>query len=385
VNQQLRKSLLEYHRTHSFVLYESFPLVTNDSTVLFTNATVTPFKHFFGDQDVTPHNYALIQQCLRVGGGAGGLETAQHDPNYSSLFEMFGCGLFNCAYPVAVKYFIDMLGHIGLPKAKLRFTVPETSHFTDALIKNGIESSSIFAINENGEFWQEWRFGKNGLVGNGLTAIFAREDHHVISVGEMVSNPQSFVEIGNLIHIHGKAEGSKVIPVAHDGFDVGIGIERLVIALEGKTLYELSPFRELIEIVAKSLKTLGVNDLSTGTLRVVIDHLRSIVALTQEGVSPGNKQQAFVLRKLIRSLLEIIWLSVGRIVSSAEIVSAFAEFDSPRQSLLIVKIVSEEERVFRETLMRGKIFLTKNPLVTLEVLMDTYGIRSSLLPLINGS
>ena len=100
---------------------------------------------------------------------------------------------------------------------------------------------------------------------------------------------------------------------------------------------------------------------------------------------PGNKQQAFVLRKLIRSLLEIIWLSVGRIVSSAEIVSAFAEFDSPRQSLLIVKIVSEEERVFRETLMRGKIFLTKNPLVTLEVLMDTYGIRSSLLPLINGS
>lgn len=385
MNQQFRESLLEYHRIRGFVLYESFPLATDDPTVLFTNATVTPFKHFFGNQDVTPHNYALIQQCLRVGGGAGGLETAQQDPNYSSLFEMFGCGLFNCTYPVAVKYFIDMLGHIGLPKAKFRFTVPEESDFTDALIKNGIESSSIFAINENGEFWQEWRFGKNGLVGKGLTAIFAREDHHVISVGEMVSNPRSFVEIGNLIHIYGKAEENKIIPVAHDGFDVGIGIERLAIALEGETLYGLSPFRELIEIVAKSLKTLGVNDLSMGTLRVVTDHLRSIVALTQEGVSPGNKQQAFVLRKLIRSLLEIIWLSVGKIVSSAEIVSAFAKLDSPEQSLLVVKIVSEEEGIFRKTLERGRIILAKNPLITPEALRDTYGIRQSLLPLIGES
>ncbi|MSR79045.1 MAG: hypothetical protein EXS59_02780 [Candidatus Taylorbacteria bacterium] len=384
MNQLLRKSLLEYHRIRGFVLYESFPLVTDDPTVLFTNATVTPFKHFFGNQDVTPHNYALIQRCLRVGGGAGGLETAQQNPNYSSLFEMFGCGLFNCAYPVAVKYFIDMLDHIGLPKAKLRFTVPEGSDFTDALIKNGIENSSIFAINENGEFWQEWRFGKNGLVGKGLTAIFARENHHTRSVDEMINQPQSFVEIGNLIHIHGKAEAERIIPVAHDGFDVGIGIGRLAIALTGGTLYELSPFRELVEIVAKSLKMLGVDDLSTGTSRVVTDHLRSIVALTQEGVIPGNKQQAFVLRKLIRSLLEIVWLSVGKVVSLAEITSAFAEFDSPGQSLPVVKVVIEEERIFRETLERGRVILAKNPLLTSEILRDTYGIRQSLLPLISG-
>lgn len=385
MNQQLRKSLLEYHRTSGFVLYESFPLVTKDPTVLFTNATVTPFKHFFGERDATPHNYALIQQCLRVGGGAGGLETAQQDPNYSSLFEMFGCGLFNCTYLIAVKYFIDMLGHIGLPKTKLRFTVPEESDFTDALIKNGIESSSIFSINKNGEFWQEWRFGKNGLIGKGLTAIYSREDCHIASVSEMASEPQSFVEIGNLIHIHGKTEGEKVIPVAHGGFDVGIGIERLAIALEEKTLYELSPFRELVEIVAKYFKAFGVNDLNQGTLRVVTDHLRSIVALTQEGVIPGNKQQAFVLRKLIRSLLEMVWISVGKIVSSAEIVSAFAEFDSPGQSLLVVKIVSEEEQIFRETLERGRIILAKNPLLASEILRDTYGIRKALLPLISGS
>lgn len=365
-------------------MYESFPLVTDDQTILFTNATITPFKHFFGNQDIVPHDYALIQQCLRVGGGAGGLNTAQNNPNYASLFEMFGCGLFNRTYPAATKYFLDMLDHVGLSKGKLRFVVPEESAFTDALVVNGIKDSAIFSINENGEFWQDWRFGKNGLIGSGLTAIFAREDVRVVSISEMVENPLSFVEIGNLIHIHGKAEGKEVVSVAHEGFDVGIGMGRLAIAMEGKTLYELSPFRELVEIVTKHLKTLGADDPAHGTVRVVIDHLRSIDVLIKEGIRPGNKQQAFVLRKLIRSLFEIIWLFVGRIVSLTEIISACAEPGSSEQTLLVIKIVGEEELIFRETLERGRFLLIKNPSLSPQVLKDTYGIRKPLLSLING-
>lgn len=385
MNQQLRTALLEYHRSCGFVLHESFPLVTNDPTVLFTNATITPFKHFFESPDVTPHNYALIQRCLRVGGGAGGLETAQKNPNYSSLFEMFGCGLFNCSYSEAVKYFIEMLDHIGLPKEKLRFTIPEGSDFASALALNGVERSSIFALNKNGEFWQEWRFGKNGLVGKGLTAIFARDGRCVESIDEMIGNPQIFVEIGNLIHIYGQAEKGEVIPVAHDGFDVGIGVGRLAIALEDKMLYELTPFRELVEIAGASLKTMGARNLTVGVSRVVTDHLRSIVALIQEGVIPGNKHQAFVLRKLIRSLLEIIWLSVGGILSSRSLILAFAELDSPNHSRLVATLVNEEERIFKETLERGRVILAKNSSLSPEVLRDTYGIRQSLLPLISES
>jgi alanyl-tRNA synthetase len=381
VNRSLRDSLLEYHRMRNFVLYESFPLVTDDQSVLFTNATITPFKHFFENRNIVPHDYALIQQCLRVGGGAGGLETARHDPNYSSLFEMFGCGLFNRTYPVAAKYFLEMLQHVGLPKRNLRFVVPGKSIFADSLLENGIESSSIFTINENGDFWQDWRFGKDGLVGRGLTAVFARENIRVRSIDEMVGEPLSFVEIGNLIHIYGKAEGAEIVPVAHEGFDVGIGMARFSIALEGKTLYELSPFWQLVEIVTKCLGTLGVGNMTQGTTRVIVSHLRSVVALIQEGVIPGNKRHAFVLRKLIRSLLEVVWLSVGRIVPSEGTISAFAESVAPEHLALLVKIVGEEERVFREALERGKLFLVKNPSAPEETLRDTYGIRRSLLSL----
>lgn len=380
--KQIKESLLAYHQARGFTLYESFPLVTDDPTVLFTNATITPFKHIFGDRDATPHNYALVQRCLRVGGGAGELETARADPNYSSFFEMFGSGLFNCSHRAATKYFLDMLVHIGLPKAKLRFTVPETTMFATALVECGVDESSIFAINENSEFWQEWRFGKDGLIGKGITAIYANDDVRVVSIDEMANAPQSFVEIGNLIHVYGKAEGERVVSILHEGFDVGMGVERLAIILQGKTLYELAPFCQLIEVVAKHIKVLGGKDADSGTLRIVVDHLRSINALIQEGLGPGNKQQAFVLRKLIRSLLETLWLSVGRIISSVEIVRAFAELDVSGSTALVTKIVCEEERIFRMTLERGRNVLTKNPLLDPEVLKGTYGIRQSLLPLL---
>lgn len=382
--RNLRKVLLDYHQSRGFVLYDSFPLVSKDPTVLFTNATITPFKHFFQNPDVIPHDYALIQQCLRVGGGAGGLETAQKDPNYSSLFEMFGCGLFGRSYTEAVRYFLDMLGEVGLPKESLRFTVPDRSEFADALVVNGVERSSVFAITENGEFWQEWRFGRNGLVGKGLTAIFARDGHRVESVEEMVSSSR-FVEIGNLIYVYGRAVGETIVPAVNKGFEVGIGIGRLAIAMEDKTLYELDSFRQFVEVVETQLKALGVAQPTAGLSRVVVDHLRSIEALVEEGVIPGNKHQAFVLRKLIRSLLEIIWLSANKIRVSENLVRAFSELNTPAYSRLTIMVVKEEERTFMETLERGRAILAKNPSLSSEALRDTYGVRQSLVPLIRGS
>ncbi|MEK7113737.1 MAG: alanine--tRNA ligase-related protein, partial [Patescibacteria group bacterium] len=245
---EIKNTLLEHHRTRGFVLYDTFPLVSNDPTVLFTNATITPFKHFF-DGDVVPHNYALVQRCLRVGGGAGELETARINPNYSSLFEMFGSGLFGCQHQEAVEYFISMLMSVGLLRKNLRFVVPEGSPFSAALLAHGVAESSIFTIRENGEFWHEWRFGKDGLIGSGLTVVFARNNTEAKSADEMAANHETFVEIGNLIHVYGRVSGNEILPIPHEGFDVGMGVSRLAIILQNKTLYELPPFNGLTEVV----------------------------------------------------------------------------------------------------------------------------------------
>jgi alanyl-tRNA synthetase len=43
----IKSSFLEYHQNNGFETHESFPLVIEDPTVLFTNATITPFKSMF--------------------------------------------------------------------------------------------------------------------------------------------------------------------------------------------------------------------------------------------------------------------------------------------------------------------------------------------------
>ncbi len=378
---EIKNTLLEYHRTWGFVMYDTFPLISNDPTVLFTNATITPFKHFF-DGDVVPHNYALVQRCLRVGGGAGELETVRINPNHSSLFEMFGSGLFGCQHREAVEYFIGMLVSVGLPRKNLRFVVPEANPFSAALLAHGVAESSIFTIKENGDFWHEWCFGKNGLIGNGLTVVFARNNMEAKSADEMAANHETFVEIGNLIHVYGRVSGNEILPIPHEGFDVGMGVARLAIILQNKTLYELSPFNELTEVVAAQMASLANKSVDSGTLRVIVDHLRSIDALIQEGLRPSNKQHAFVLRKLIRSLLEITWVTAGRIVSPTGMVSTFARYDTPDTAPLVESVVGEEERTFRKVLEQGRRVLAKNHGLDPETLRDTYGIRQSLIPLI---
>lgn len=377
---EIKRALIGYHRDLGFVLYDTFPLISDDPTVLFTNATITPFKHFF-DSEIIPHNYALVQRCLRVRGVVGEMETARANPNYCSLFDMFGSGLFGCDHKEAVVYFIGMLAAVGLPVRNLRFVVPESGHFFDALRASGVAKSSIFTINKNGGFWQEWRFGKNGLIGSGLTAVFARDNAEAKSVDEMVVDPETFVEIGNLIHVYGKISDNDTLPILHDGFDVGMGTDRFAIILKDKTLYELQPYKGLTEVVITQMDLLTGNSVDIGTIRLVVDHLRSINALVQEGLLPGNKQHAFILRKLIRSLLEIVWVSAQRIISPMEMVSAFARHDAHGIATTVANIVSEEEHTFRKVLEQGHNVLAKNPGLDPETLKSTYGIRQSLIPL----
>lgn len=379
----IKEVLLEHHRKLGFVLYDTFPLISNDPSVLFTNATITPFKHFFDGDDV-PHNYTLVQRCLRVRGWSGELETVRANLNYSSLFEMFGSGLFGCEHREAVEYFIGMLSFVGLSTENLRFIVPASSHFSKALLAMGVDESSIFPIVENGEFWHEWRFGRNGLVGSGITAVFAHGGKKAKSVDEIVTDHISFVEIGNLIHVYGKDSNGEVAPIQHKGFEVGIGVERLAIILENKTLYELSPFNELLNVVELQMFALTKEDVDQGTLRVMVDHLRAIDALVLEGLRPGNKQHAFVLRKLIRSMLEIVWITAGKLVSSTDLVMAFSNSDMPGIASIVTDVVGEEECLFRRVLERGRKVLAKDPALDPVTLRDTYGIRQSLIPLIQG-
>ena len=78
--------------------------------------------------------------------------------------------------------------------------------------------------------------------------------------------------------------------------DTGMGLERTLMVLNGKdNVFETDLFKLVIELIKKS----GDN-VSDESARIVADHLRTATFLIADGVLPGNKDQGYVLRRLLR-------------------------------------------------------------------------------------
>lgn len=376
----INSKLIAYHRDRGIRIYESFPLISSDPTLIFTNATITPFKHLFTEQGAA-HNYGLVQHCLRVGGGAGDPSLARISANYSSLFEMFGSGCFGLSHTEAVAYFIEMLTHVGIPFNELWFTTPVDGPFRSAIIEYGVDQHKVFSLKENGNFWHSWKFGKGGLLGSGITAVHVPSYTTVSTLDDLIVQPEVCIEIGNLIHIFGRDDGEgKVVPIPNQGFEVAMGSARLAIILEQKTLWELPSFCELINATTSALADYIGEAPDQGTARIVTDHLRTISALILNEVLPGTKRESFVLRKMIRAYCEFVWLAAQKISQTSDVVRSFAVTFSPETSSKIVRVICEEERLFCVTLERGARVLRNGTCTDPDELMSTYGVRASLVP-----
>ena len=379
---EINRKLLDYHREHGFRIYNSFPLVSDDPTLIFNNATITPFKYLFIEEE-TPHDYALVQQCLRVGGGAGNPDIARIEANYASVFEMFGSGCFGRTHHEATKYFVDMLTHIGISHKELHFTIPAGSQFYEAVIACGVDASKIYPIIMNGQYWHTWRFGKNGLVGSGLTAVHVRPQVVIKSLEELASHPEACTEIGNLIHVFGRENNGNTESIPNQGFEVGIGSARLAIIMERKTLWELASYHEIFAATKAAIELRTKRPIDNGFVRVIADRLRTISVLVMNGVKPGNKREDFVLRKMIRSCCELVWIETMEAGSIANIVHDFCNVFMTEHLALIIETVVAEELQFRAALQRG-IRVFQNGTCTDPVkLMDTYGLRQQLIQILS--
>jgi len=374
--QEIKLAFLQYHKKRGYRIFGSFPLVLDDPTVMFVNATITPFKHWFTDPAENPENYALIQRCFRMG-GASELDSVGIDPYYHTFFEMFGSGIFNINHTEAIQYLLDLLITLNLDKERLYFTIPNDRKFKKGLEINGISKSRIFILETNGVFWQEWKFGKFGPVGKGLTVIYSHSDKEINSVNQMTTNPDRFIELLNLIYIYGQeAQDGKIVPVANSGFDLGGGIERFAATIQECNNYQIDSIKPFVKIITELFENQDY-DLDEATARILTDHLRAICILIDEGLNPSNKKHGYVLKKLIRRSLELVWISANQIISIEIPTEKFCE----RLGLNVINtsnIIREEDEAFRGTIQRAEHILKKQPNIHPDVLWDTYGLSPKL-------
>lgn len=168
-----------------------------------------------------------------------------------------------------------------------------------------------------------------------------------------------FMEIGNNVFMaYRKVAEGKFELLEHPNIDHGSGLERIAAAkLNDPDVYKISLIWPIIE---KLEEISGKKyDSHTESMRVIADHLRAATFLAVDGCVPSNKQQGYVMRRLIRrAMVKAFDLGVEQnfmeqiVPVIADLYhSDFPEVADNRDN--IVAVLIKEEKAFRQTLRKG--------------------------------
>jgi alanyl-tRNA synthetase len=166
--------------------------------------------------------------------------------------------------------------------------------------------------------------------------------------------------------------------------DTGMGLERLLMLLQGKrSVFECDVFEPWMRVVPRLW---GLDDTS---LRIVCDHLRSGIVVIGDGVQPSNTGRGYVLRRLIRRGLTVLWRDDPTRTLTDLPLELYEHtvglFDQDVDVPDLRGVLQAEERSFRGLVERGRRVLDRQlrrgPLTDddFRYLHDTHGLPRDLV------
>ena len=344
---------------------------------MFTNAGMNQFKDIIlGNTTPKSRRCADTQKCLRVSGKHNDLEEVGHDTYHHTMFEMLGNWSFGDyfkkeAISWAWEYIVDVL---KIDPKNLYATVfegsPEEGLSRDeeaaSIWEQFLPKDHIINGNKHDNFWEMGDTGPCGPCSELHVDSRSEEEKQATGIAgrDLVNkdHPQ-VIEIWNLVFMqfNRKADGSleglpaKVI-------DTGMGFERLVRTLQGKTSnYDTDVFQPYLKVLGDMAGVkYGEKEETDIAMRVIADHLRAIAFAIADGQLPSNAKAGYVIRRILRRAVRYGYTFLGqkeafiyKLVPTlvAEMGDAFPEL--PAQQKLIMKVMQEEETSFLRTLENG--------------------------------
>lgn len=401
---EVRRAYLSFFESKGHQIVDSSSLVPhNDPTLLFTNAGMNQFKDcFLGLEKRSYTRATTAQRCVRAGGKHNDLENVGFTARHHTFFEMLGNFSFGDYFKEdAISYAWEFLTDVlKLPKERLLVTVYQTDDeaFDIWNKKVGLPADRIIRIGdkkggkpyESDNFWQ---MGDTGPCGP-CTEIFFDHGEHIQGgpPGSPDEDGDRFIEIWNnvFMQFNRHADG-RMEPLPKPSVDTGMGLERMsAIMQQVHSNYDIDVFKKLIKEAAD---VIGYDDVSSQSLRVVADHIRSCAFLIVDGVMPSNEGRGYVLRRIIRRAVRhgnklgakgaFFYKLVGPL---AEIMASAGDVLKQQQAV-VEKVLRIEEENFGRTLERGMAILnealdnvTGKELDgdTVFKLYDTYGFPADL-------
>lgn len=377
----IKQELKCFCKENDIFFQDSYPIVSKDKDLLFVNASVTPFRRLFRNsaKPDRSNNISIIQKCIRLGGGAYTLSEINTSNYCNTFFEMFGCVFFQSSHSDVIKLLFKIFDRLIIDKHLFIFTIPENDVlFRNALLINGIKNNKIFEISGNDIYWTEWKFGKDCAIGHGITAIFVRSNKEIKNIEETLLDEDSFIPLLNVIYINKQEKEGRIIDIDNPGFDLAVGIERLSSVLQGCNTYQIDTIKEKSQIVNRFFRDSSIN-ISENEIRITVDYLRTIGVLIKEGLVPSKNKCGYILRKLIRTVIEIFLVNKVDLDKLLEIF--YWSTCSECETTEILKIINQEKKSFYKNI--AKIRNNQKMLnMDIDKLRESYGLSLRIVKFI---
>ncbi len=416
-SKEIRQSFLDFMASKGHQIVPSAPMVIKDDpTLMFTNAGMNPWKGIIlGNDPIKYPRVADSQKCLRVSGKHNDLEEVGHDTYHHTMFEMLGNWSFGDyfkkeAIDFAWEYIVDVL---KINPENLYATVFEGSP-EEGLARDD-EAASIWAKhlpadhilngNKHDNFWEMGDTGPCGPCSEIHVDSRSAEERAKVPGRELVNkdHPQ-VIEIWNIVFMqyNRKADGS-LEPLAKKVIDTGMGFERLVRTIQGKTSnYDTDVFQPMLKKIGAICGCeYGKSEKTDIAMRVIADHIRTIAFAITDGQLPSNEKAGYVIRRILRRAVRygytflnmrsaFLYQLVPQLIE--DLGDAYPELK--QQEAQIVPVIKSEEEAFLRTLDKGITLLdklmdearkagkTEISGVDVFTLKDTYGFPLDLTELI---
>ena len=430
--QEIRNAYLKFYEDRGHAVVPRAPLVlTGDPTTLFTGSGMQPMiPYLLGQPHPKGQRIADSQTCLR----AQDIDDIG-DNRHTTFFEMLGnwsMGDYFKQQQIEWMYeFLSKVVELDMSRVYVTCYIGDEHYgiakdteaaetwqrlFADAGLSNGTQDigseedgyrlgiqndARIFYYDGSKNWWS-----RNGSPETTPVGDPCGPDSEMFYDFGTPHNPEfgehchpncdcgRFMEIGNNVFMAYKkvAEG-EFEPLEKPNIDHGSGLERIAAARLYQDIggdgdvYRISLLWPIIEklqhLSGKSYES------HTNAMRVIADHLRAATFLAVDGCKPANKEQGYVMRRLLRRAIRFAFdLGVEQnfFEEVVPVIADMYETDFPEVKAArdeVIATLVKEEKVFRQTLRKGLKELGKfqeNGLTGAELftLYDTYGFPVEL-------
>jgi len=364
---ELRRKYIEFFKAHGHKEIPSAPVVPeNDPTVLFTTAGMHPLvPYLLGEPHPQGKRLTDYQKCIRT----GDIDSVG-DNSHLTFFEMMGNWSLGDYFKhesieMSYNFLKDVL---GFDMNKISVTVfagedgiPRDEEAADRWAEMGIPRDRIYYCSREHNWWGP--AGETGPCGPDTEIFYDTGKEKCSEHCDPTCSCGKYLEIWNNVFMqYNKTKDGKYEPLKAPNVDTGLGLERVIGLLQGKSsVYDTELFAD---VIAK-IKELSTN-YNVPSARIIADHLRTSMFMIVDGVRPSNVEQGYVLRRLLRRVIRHMRKIGFNPDDITVLIDTFVKITTemypeiPANQDTIKEVVIEEKNKFMKTLEHGEKEFSKN-------------------------